>query len=84
VDAGTRVGRFMLQDTLGNVYKPLRDISWKPGLYAYECGGGGRWGYFLLPGGQRSTRRDQPALPLFGIGHQLLAGRSADRVPPPC
>ena len=32
VDAGTRVGRFMLQDTLGNVCKPMRDVSWKPGI----------------------------------------------------
>ena len=33
VDAGTRVGRFMLQDTLGNVIKPFRNVSWKPGLW---------------------------------------------------
>ncbi|MFD2356105.1 carbon starvation CstA family protein [Nonomuraea ferruginea] len=34
VDAGTRVGRFMLQDTLGNVWKPMRKVSWWPGLLA--------------------------------------------------
>ncbi|MEO5874639.1 MAG: carbon starvation CstA family protein, partial [Streptosporangiaceae bacterium] len=33
VDAGTRVGRFMLQDTVGNVSKKFGDVSWKPGLY---------------------------------------------------
>src|SRR4030095_16737554 len=33
VDAGTRVGRFMLQDTIGNVWKKFGDVSWKPGLY---------------------------------------------------
>src|SRR5687767_9267445 len=33
VDAGTRVGRFMLQDTLGNIFKPFREVSWKPGVW---------------------------------------------------
>ena len=31
VDAGTRVGRFMLQDTIGNVWKRFGDLSWRPG-----------------------------------------------------
>jgi carbon starvation protein len=34
VDAGTRVGRFMLQDTVGNVWPKFRDVSWRPGAWA--------------------------------------------------
>ena len=43
VDAGTRVGWFMLQDTIGNVWKPMSRPSWRPGVYvtsAVVVGGG--------------------------------------------
>src|SRR5690606_5649065 len=50
VDAGARVGRFMLQDTLGNVYKPLGRASWEPGLWFTSASVVAAWCYFLWSG----------------------------------
>jgi carbon starvation protein len=66
IDAGTRVGRFLLQEFLGRAYHPFSNPAWVPGslisTFLIVFG----WGYFIYTGNVNTI------WPMFGVANQLL------------
>ncbi|MDQ1074565.1 MULTISPECIES: carbon starvation CstA family protein [Microbacterium] len=73
VDAGTRVARFMLQDSIGTVLPKFKDLSWRPGVWICTAVMVAGWGSILILGVTDPLGGINTFFPLFGIANQLLA-----------
>jgi carbon starvation protein len=66
IDTGTRVGRFLVQEFLGQFYAPMARKEWVPGSIISTLIIVGAWGYFVWTGSVNTI------WPMFGIANQLL------------
>lgn len=73
VDAGTRVARFMLQDSVGNIFPRFKDTSWRMGAWICTAVMVAGWGAVLIMGVTDPLGGINTLFPLFGIANQLLA-----------
>ena len=68
IDTGTRVARFLVQESFGKIYKPLEKTDWMPGTILASLLVVLAWGYFIYTGSISTI------WPMFGVANQLLAG----------
>ncbi len=67
IDAGTRIARFLVQEFLGKLWKPLGDLNWPPAAFLATGLVVFGWGYFIYTGSVETI------WPMFGMANQLLA-----------